>query len=340
MPNGEDKLLNFVPKIFDKKTNKWQPLYIPPDATDKVQGDVKLSDLTNSTLNATEGMTAATPKAVKDVNDNANTKLSKVDSNSQTVQGEVVFSSLVTGNGGFKGNLTGNASSANVLTPGRSINVRSGTSGTPGSAKFTGSSDITITIPTLDATTLKGLVPLTSIPQGSLERLVKVANEEARFQLTTEEVQLGDSVLQTDTGVMYIVVNENNLNSFNGYQEYKAATALNSLEADHATNADNAIEANHAVNADNATNATHADNATNSNSATQATQDSLGQNISENYIKGLSIEGKNLTYTKGNNSSEILLIQEASEDIPGFMSIEDKIKLNQIDLNNLIWGTF
>lgn len=231
MPNGEDKLLNFVPKIFDKKTNKWQPLYIPPDATDKVQGDVKLSDLTDSALNAAEGMTAATPKAVKDVNDNANTKLSKVDSNSQTVEGEVVFSSLVTGNGGFKGNLTGNASSASVLTPGRNINVRSGTSGTPGTAKFTGDSDITITIPTLDATTLKGLVPLASIPQGALEKLVKVSNEETRFQLTTNEVQLGDSVLQIDTGVMYVIVDETNLSNSNGYQEYKAATALKAEEA-------------------------------------------------------------------------------------------------------------
>ena len=231
MPNGEDKKVNFVLKIFDNKTKQWRPIYVPPDATDKVQGDVKLSDATDSTLDALEGMTAATPKAVKEVNDNANSKLSKIELESQTVKSEVVFESLVTGKNGFKGNLNGNAATASALTPGRSINVKSGADGSPGAAKFTGESDITITIPTLDATTLKGLVPLASIPQGALENLIKVANEEARFQLTTENVQLGDSVLQIDTGVMYIVVDESKLSSAQGYQEYKAATALKAEEA-------------------------------------------------------------------------------------------------------------
>lgn len=231
MPNGEDKKLNFVVKIFDEKTQQWRPMYIPPDATDKVQGDVKLSDAVDSTLDALEGMTAATPKAVKAVNDNANSKLSKTNLESQTVQSEVVFKNLVTGEKGFKGNLEGNATTASMLTPGRSINVKSGEDGSPGAAKFTGESDITITIPTLDATTLKGIVPLASMPQGALEKLVKVADESARFKLTTENIQLGDSVLQIDTGVMYIVVDEDSLANSKGYQEYKAATALKAEEA-------------------------------------------------------------------------------------------------------------
>ena len=71
MPNGEDKRLNFTLKIWDAQANAYRPVYIAPDGTDTVQGDVKLSDATNSTLNAASGMTAATPAAVKAVQDNA-----------------------------------------------------------------------------------------------------------------------------------------------------------------------------------------------------------------------------------------------------------------------------
>ena len=52
MPNGADKKLNFVAKVYDPTAKEFKPIYIAPDATDKVQGDVKLSDATNSTLNA------------------------------------------------------------------------------------------------------------------------------------------------------------------------------------------------------------------------------------------------------------------------------------------------
>lgn len=84
------------------------------------------------------------------------------------------------------------------------------------------------------------MLPLNTIPHGALERLVHVANKAARFQLTKTQVQTGDSVIQDDTGVMYIVVDDTRLNSDTGYQEYKAGTALN---ASHATNADNATNA-------------------------------------------------------------------------------------------------
>lgn len=249
MPNGADKKLNFVAKVYDPKyvdplTSKkggFRPIYIAPDATDKVQGDVKLSDDTDSTLNAATGMTAATPAAVKSVQDDANKKLDKETTSAQTVKSAVTFSGLVTGSAGFKGNLTGNvtgnASSATQLQTPRTISVKSGTSAA-GSATFNGAGNVVITIPKIDGTTIEGLVPLNSIPQGAIDHLVKVANQTERLKLTTATVQLGDSVLQTDTGVMYIVVDDTKLNSAAGYQEYKASTALDSLHADEADTAD------------------------------------------------------------------------------------------------------
>lgn len=64
MPNGEDKKLNFIPKVLDPVTKTYRPIYIAPDATDKVQGDVFLTDEVNDDLDAATGMTAVTPKAL------------------------------------------------------------------------------------------------------------------------------------------------------------------------------------------------------------------------------------------------------------------------------------
>jgi len=58
-----------------------------------------------------------------------------------------------------------------------------------------------------------------------LERLVTVADQTARFALTTSDVQLGDTVKQLDTGVMYIVSDESKLSSNDGYTEYTAGSA-------------------------------------------------------------------------------------------------------------------
>ena len=78
----------------------------------------------------------------------------------------------------------------------------------------------------LDASKLtSGTVDIARLPQGALERLVKVANEAARYALTTADVQLGDTVQQLDTGIMYIVTDADHLDSAAGYTEYTAGTA-------------------------------------------------------------------------------------------------------------------
>lgn len=234
MPNGEDKRLNFTFKIWDAQANAYRPVYIAPDGTDTVRGDVKLSDATDSTLNAVSGITAATPAAVKAVQDNANNKLDKTTGITQTVASAVTFNNAITAQRGvavpdgqfFTGNLSGNATTATTLQTARQISVKIG-NGVAGTANFNGGANAAIVIPQVDASVITtGTLPLSVLPQGALERLVKVADEEARFALTTDDVQLGDSVLQIDTDTMYIVINTAQLNNNAGYEKYAAGTAV------------------------------------------------------------------------------------------------------------------
>ena len=55
------------------------------------------------------------------------------------------------------------------------------------------------------------LLSLNKIPQGALDRLIKVADENALLALTTDNVQLGDSVLDIKNNVMYVVTDESKL---------------------------------------------------------------------------------------------------------------------------------
>lgn len=247
MPNGADKKLNFVAKVYDPTAKEFKPIYIAPDATDKVQGDVKLSDATNSTLNAAEGMTAATPAAVKAANDNANNKLDKTTASAQTVKSAVTFSGLVTGSAGFKGNLTGNvtgnADTATALKTARTISVKSGNQ-SAGSATFNGTGNVTITIPTIDGTTIRGIIPLASIPQGALDRVVSYASISAAVSAWTSAAEgskpfdIGDTIRVTGTtpNVMYAVTADPSKTA--SYVEYAAGTATNAIHADEADTAD------------------------------------------------------------------------------------------------------
>ena len=141
-----------------------------------------------------------------------------------------------------------------------------------------------------DATGLIGIIPIGNLPQGALERLVKVDDEAARFNLTKTQVQNGDSVLQLDTNVMYIVVDDAKLNSEDGYVEYAAGTAAKALNADFATNAGNANHANTADDASNAKNAIH---------ATYADDASNAKNVPWTGITGKPTEFKPEAHTHG-----------------------------------------
>jgi len=81
-------------------------------------------------------------------------------------------------------------------------------------------------VPALDASILAtGVLDIARIPAAALERMVPVASQAARYALTTATVQLGDTVKQLDTGIMYVVIDTANLANAAGYAEYTAATA-------------------------------------------------------------------------------------------------------------------
>lgn len=85
-----------------------------------------------------------------------------------------------------------------------------------------GNGDIT----SLDASKItSGTISIDRLPQGALERLTVVADDTARFKLTSSAIQKGDTVKVTATGKMYYVVDETKLSSESGYEVYAAGTA-------------------------------------------------------------------------------------------------------------------
>ena len=105
------------------------------------------------------------------------------------------------------------------VTATQALSLALATSSTPGAVANIGAAN---GVATLDAS---GLVPITQIPPAALERLVIVADQAARFALTTATVQNGDTVKQVDTDVMYFVSDDTNLNNASGYTIYTAGTA-------------------------------------------------------------------------------------------------------------------
>jgi len=80
-------------------------------------------------------------------------------------------------------------------------------------------------ITALDSAVLTGTISIDRLPHGALERCVVVANDEARFALTTADVQLGDTVKVVSSGKMYFVKDEAQLASEDGYDVYTAGSA-------------------------------------------------------------------------------------------------------------------
>lgn len=80
-------------------------------------------------------------------------------------------------------------------------------------------------IPDIDAAKVKGVLSIENIPKAAVERLVPVVNKEARLALTTEDVQIGDTVQEEDTGLMYLVIDTEQLATEAGYKVYTAGSA-------------------------------------------------------------------------------------------------------------------
>ncbi len=70
-----------------------------------------------------------------------------------------------------------------------------------------------------------GKIPISQLPPTVIERMVTVADDTARFALTINEVQLGDTVKVVSTNKMYMVIDTGNLDKEAGYQVYVAGRA-------------------------------------------------------------------------------------------------------------------
>lgn len=74
-----------------------------------------------------------------------------------------------------------------------------------------------------------GLIPINEIPPAAIERMVTVANDTARYALTTDDVENGDTVYVNATKTMYMVVDDTHLSTDAGYLEYSAGIATKAI---------------------------------------------------------------------------------------------------------------
>lgn len=75
-----------------------------------------------------------------------------------------------------------------------------------------------------------GVFDIARIPIAALERMAVVADQTARYALTTATVQNGDTVLQVSpNNEMYFVIDDTNLGNAAGYQIYNATAVWSSI---------------------------------------------------------------------------------------------------------------
>lgn len=123
-------------------------------------------------------------------------------------------------------------------------------------------------------------------------------------------VQLSDNITADASSITkavtpHAIVQQNYAKSINGVKPDTSGN-VSITRVDSAASADTAKSATKATNADKATHASTAD------SATKATQDSAGQQINTTYIKSLSVNGRTITYTKGNGTTGTITTQDTN----------------------------
>lgn len=85
-----------------------------------------------------------------------------------------------------------------------------------------GNADIT----DIDASKIKsGTIDIDRLPKGAIERMVYVKDDAARFALTTNTTQNGDTVKVRSTKKMFYVIDDTKLSAEAGYEQYTAESA-------------------------------------------------------------------------------------------------------------------
>lgn len=120
---------------------------------------------------------------------------------------------------------TDNAPTATKLQAARTIALSGAVTGSV-SSDFGGNVTISTTLANFDASKIaSGTISIDRLPKAALERLIVVADDTARFALTTATAQSGDTVKVKSTGKMYLIKDESKLNSEDGYEPYTAGQA-------------------------------------------------------------------------------------------------------------------
>lgn len=120
---------------------------------------------------------------------------------------------------------TDNAPAATKLREARTIALSGAVTGSV-SSDFGSNVTISTTLANFDASKIaSGTISIDRLPKAALERLIVVADDTARFALTTATAQSGDTVKVTSTGKMYLIKDESKLSSEDGYEPYTASQA-------------------------------------------------------------------------------------------------------------------
>ena len=100
----------------------------------------------------------------------------------------------------------------------------------------------------------EGLIPISYLPPVAFADCITVADQTARYALTTDDVQNGDTVYQNDTQVMYFVVDDTKLDRADGYKALAAGIAAQAVADkngdDITTTYQTIIDPQHKLNAD------------------------------------------------------------------------------------------
>lgn len=186
---------------------------------------------------------------------------------------------------------------------------------------------------------LEGVIGVEHIPNAALERVIPVANQAARFQLTEREAQLGDVIKENDSGKMFFVTDLTNLGNANGYMEFAVGTAAN-VSWENVSGKPDVSEVGHTHSGsditsavDNATNAVNATNASNvpwtgvSNKPALAASLSIsGSTLALKDSEGVSMSSVTLPEASGSGSSAEIDFSDFRSDVEDFQNQMETVR--------------